>query len=89
MQNNENKLMAENTSKEISHHSKELESAVHKTAHIPAWVIAKLERSSTDLSDVTHYLDGNPKFAQGGGIANLDKKEQYRRVAIQIYWWLE
>jgi hypothetical protein len=73
MQNNENKLMAENTSKEISHHSKELESAVHKTAHIPAWVIAKLERSSTDLSDVTHYLDGDPKFAQGGGIVNLDK----------------
>jgi hypothetical protein len=73
MQKNENKLMAENTSKEISHHADELESAVHKTAHIPAWVIAKLERSSTDLSDVTHYLDGDPKFAQGGGIVNLDK----------------
>jgi hypothetical protein len=36
---------------------------------IEAWVVAKMERATTDLSDVTHYLDGkNDRYAKGGGV---------------------
>ena len=54
----ENKEMLLNQSEEFEHHAEELESAVKKADHIPAWVVAKSERASTDLSDITHYLDG-------------------------------
>jgi hypothetical protein len=54
----ENKEMLLNQAEEFEHHSEEFESAVKKSDYIPAWVVAKSERASTDLSDITHYLDG-------------------------------
>jgi hypothetical protein len=44
--------------KEVKHHAKELSELVSKDSEIEAWVVAKIERASTDLSDITHYLDG-------------------------------
>ena len=50
--------MAKNQAKELCHHATELHSVLKKEKHIEAWVISKLERATSDLSDVTHYLDG-------------------------------
>jgi len=44
--------------KEIEHHVSEMKNLLKKDMKIEAWVVAKAERSTTDLSDITHYLDG-------------------------------
>ena len=60
----ENAEMVLNNNKQISHHTKELASAV-KGKKVPAWVVAKVNRSASDLSDATHYLEGS-KYGKGG-----------------------
>lgn len=64
----DNKRMLKNQAVEIEHHSEELNSQVKMTKKVPAWVIAKMERATTDLSDITHYLDGENKMAHGGHV---------------------
>jgi hypothetical protein len=55
--------------KEVKHHADELSNVVSKKSNIEAWVVAKIERASTDLSDITHYLEGqHNKMAMGGEI---------------------
>jgi hypothetical protein len=44
--------------KEVKHHAEELEKVARQNKFIDAWVVAKATRSATDLSDITHYLDG-------------------------------
>jgi hypothetical protein len=69
---NENKEMVENQATEVKHHSEELSNALKNTDHVDAWVVGKMERATTDLSDVTHYLDGeSKKMADGGMIDKL------------------
>ena len=68
----ENKEMLKNQSVEIMHHAKELEDVVKKTDGVEPWVIAKVERSATDLSDVTHYLEGESKKMAKGGELYVD-----------------
>jgi len=63
----ENKDMVLNNNKQIRHHTEELMKAVQNSKHIPAWVVAKIERSATDISDATHFLEGE-KMAKGGGV---------------------
>ena len=53
-----NRQMAINKAIEILHHAEELVQKTKNAEEIPAWVIALIERASTDLYDVTHYLDG-------------------------------
>ena len=65
---NENKEMAENQATEVKHHSEELSNALKNTDHVEAWVVGKMERATTDLSDVTHYLDGESKKMANGGV---------------------
>jgi hypothetical protein len=65
--------------KAVKHHADELSNIVNKKSDIEAWVVAKIERASTDLSDITHYLDGqHEKMSMGGSISNyvhkMDKK---------------
>jgi len=65
--------------KEVKHHAEELAQIVTKKSNIEAWVVAKIERASTDLSDVTHYLEGqHDKMSMGGSVYNhlhkMDKK---------------
>jgi hypothetical protein len=70
---NENKEMAENQANEVKHHSEELSDALKKTDHVEAWVVGKMERATTDLSDVTHYLDGeSKKMADGGETSGME-----------------
>jgi hypothetical protein len=64
---NENKQMVLSQNKEIKHHTDELSKVLGKHKNIESWVVGKIERASTDLSDVTHYLDGK-KYAKGGGV---------------------
>jgi hypothetical protein len=67
----DNKRMLKNQAVEIEHHSEELNNQVEITKQVPAWVIAKMERATTDLSDITHYLDGENKMADGGSVGGF------------------
>jgi hypothetical protein len=67
----ENKDMVLNNNKQIRHHTEELMKAVQNSKHIPAWVVAKIERSATDISDATHFLEGE-KMANGGTISKFN-----------------
>jgi hypothetical protein len=81
-----NKEMVLNQAEEFEHHAEEFESAVEKADEIPAWVVAKSQRASTDLSDITHYLDGEneqkremeegEEYAKGGKFG-VDKHRVY------------
>jgi hypothetical protein len=77
---NQNKEMLENQAKEFMHHSKELNSLVGKTKDVDAWVVAKAERATTDLSDITHYLDGRMEY--GGMMSNEFLLETYKGYGI-------
>jgi len=50
--------MVKTLDKAILHHAEELAKEIEKNPEIAPWVIAKLQRSSTDVADVTHYIDG-------------------------------
>ena len=67
----ENLQMVLNNNKQIAHHTEELKEAI-KGKNVPTWVVAKVNRAASDLSDATHYLDGveNDKMGLGGGIDN-------------------
>ena len=56
--------------KAIKHHADELSNIVNKNTPIEAWVVSKISRAETDLSDVTHYLDGL-KMEKGGLTGDL------------------
>jgi ribosomal protein L39E len=77
----ENSDMVLNNNKQISHHTKELANAVNKNKNIPAWVVAKINRSATDISDATHYLEG-AKYKKGGGVG--DKITQKAKKEIDF-----
>ena len=69
----EAKEMANSQAIELKHHASELANILKKNPTIEAWVIAKLERASSDLSDVTHYLEGRTqssgsKMKNGGKV---------------------
>lgn len=67
VEENENALMVANNNKQIAHHTREMENALKDTNHVPAWVVAKVNRSASDLSDATHYLEGQGDKYEGGG----------------------
>jgi hypothetical protein len=52
--------------KELHHHASELQEVLKNEKQVEAWVVAKVERASADLSDVTHYLEGKSEYADGG-----------------------
>jgi len=64
----ENAEMVLNNNKQIKHHTEELSEIMKDKPKVPAWVVSKVNRSASDLSDATHYLDGE-KMAEG---ANID-----------------
>jgi hypothetical protein len=69
----ENKEMVLNNNKQIAHHTKELQSAI-KGKNVPAWVVAKVNRSASDLSDATHYMEGQGEsYADGGGVGDVNQ----------------
>lgn len=82
----EAKEMANSQALEIKHHAYELANALKGNPTIEAWVIAKLERASNDLADVTHYLEGRvqmegKKMATGGSVG--DKTVKVKAVYLE------
>ena len=67
--NGDNMEMVVSQIKAIKHHAEELSKIVTSSTPIEAWVVAKIERAETDLSDVTHYLDGL-KMEHGGKVSS-------------------
>jgi hypothetical protein len=68
----ENKEMVLNNNNQIAHHNEEMNMAVKNAKNVPAWVVAKVNRSATDLSDATHYMEGeNKSYADGGGTKSM------------------
>ena len=62
-----NKHMLMNQAVQFKHHAEELMNQLKSDKKIDAWVVAKAERAATDLSDITHYLEGrNQQMAKGG-----------------------
>jgi hypothetical protein len=75
---NENAHMVMNQNHQIKHHTEELGNIVTENTHVPAWVVAKIADAANDLSDATHYLDGendeNLRYEKGGAVsAHLDE----------------
>lgn len=64
----DNTAMVLSQNKAIAHHTEELKKALNKNERVDAWVVGKIERASTDISDVTHYLDGKTEYADGGDV---------------------
>jgi DNA repair protein RadC len=60
--------MLHNLGTQIKHHSYELMKNIHKNDDVEAWVVSKAQRASTDLSDITHYLEGQKKKFDIGGV---------------------
>jgi hypothetical protein len=79
----ENAEMVESQNKAISHHTKELQSQLDMNKETPAWVVSKVSRASNDLSDVTHYLDGE-KMAQGGSVGSKYIHKYYDYISIEL-----
>lgn len=75
--NAQNKAMLLNQAEGFEHHAEEFESAVKKADEIPAWVVAKSQRASTDLSDITHYLDGENEQKR-----EMEEGEEYARGGV-------
>jgi hypothetical protein len=79
----ESTAMVLSQNKEIAHHTEELKEALKKNPEVEPWVIGKIERASTDMSDVTHYLDGKTEYADGGKIKG-DTLENVRKDAKSL-----
>ena len=90
---NDNAEMVINNNNQIKHHTEELEKIVTLKTEVPAWVVAKVNRSASDLSDATHYLEGRGKYAQGGGIS-MEKELLSTVIQVQaqikiLHWQTE
>lgn len=72
----ESTAMLLSQAKEVKHHADELKKVVVKTRPTEPWVLGKMERATTDLSDVTHYMDGKTEYAGGGGVGRLNKRQK-------------
>jgi hypothetical protein len=79
-----NAQMLRSNAKAIKHHAEELEQELDENPEVEAWVVAKGERAATDLSDITHYLDGR-KFSHGGDIEHgVDLFEDYEAMPVKV-----
>lgn len=62
----DNRTMIMRQAKEVAHHVEELNEILSKQPDIDAWVVAKMQDVTTQLSEVTHYLDSRVGFRLGG-----------------------
>lgn len=74
----ESTAMVLSQNKAIAHHTEELKKALAKNPDVEPWVVGKIERASTDISDVTHYLDGKTEYAKGGYMADGGEVRNYK-----------
>ena len=69
----DNQLMVMNQNVEVEHHHEELEDILKDKTPVPAWVVAKMETATQNLSDITHYLDGEKELMED---ENEDENEE-------------
>jgi hypothetical protein len=82
----ENAEMVLNNNKQIKHHTNEIENVITADTHVPAWVVAKVNRSASDLSDATHYLDGaKGKEYKGGGVIFNEIKNEKEKMTSELF----
>lgn len=60
----DNQQMIMNQNVELEHHHEELEDILENEMPVPAWVVAKMETATQNLSDITHYLDGQKEIME-------------------------
>jgi hypothetical protein len=78
--------MVKNQVIQVEHHAKELMETLKSNPQVDAWVVAKMDRATSNLSDITHYLEGEQNsFADGGYMAKggqhkVNKKYAYFAV---------
>ena len=60
----DNQRMIMNQNVEVEHHHEELEDILEDEVPVPAWVVAKMETATQNLSDITHYLDGQKEIME-------------------------
>jgi hypothetical protein len=60
----DNQQMIMNQNVEVEHHHEELEDILEDKIEVPAWVVAKMETATQNLSDITHYLDGQKEIME-------------------------
>jgi hypothetical protein len=60
----DNQRMIMNQNVEVEHHHEELEDILEDEIPVPAWVVAKMETATQNLSDITHYLDGQKEIME-------------------------
>ena len=80
----ESTKMVLSQNKAIAHHTQELKNALKKNPNVEPWVIGKVGRAETDISDVTHYLDGRSEYAEGGVINSMDLSNLKKGDKISI-----
>lgn len=67
------------------HHSEEMGKLIAKGVEVPLWVIQKMERSATDLSDITHFMDGRPaRKATGGGVGKKSIADRILYLSVTV-----
>ena len=81
----ENNEMLRNQISEANHHSKELSSVVSGSTPVEPWVVAKMERATTDLSDVTHYIEGKNKM-KNSGTEKMATGKKLEPGKVPRYW---
>jgi hypothetical protein len=59
--------------KEVEHHVNELQDILKNEDDIEAWVVAKMENVTSNLSDITHYLDGKSEMPMAKHGMKLNK----------------
>lgn len=69
----QNRDMVLSQLKSIHHHEQELLNAIKTSPEIEAWVLAKVQRATTDLSDVAHYVMGKSSYKTGGSVSETNK----------------
>lgn len=83
---NQNALMVMNDNKQIKHHTEELNKVVGVNTQVPAWVVSKVHRSASDLSDATHYLEGvNSEFENGGSVSYGSIKKEKEKMTSELF----
>lgn len=76
----ENNEMLHSQAKEAKHHIEELHNVLTTKTKVEPWVVAKMTRAKTDLSDITHYLDGNTSKMQNGGKLTDAQQNKFDKV---------
>lgn len=76
----ESTAMVLSQNKAIAHHTEELKKAISKNEKVEPWVVGKMQRASTDISDVTHYFDGMTEYASGGMMADGGEMQNRRTL---------